>query len=67
MYIVISQDLTWQKETIPTNNYICAYYNKYKNTSDTSAFELSELYIGARASVSTLQQQPSSCFYKAYE
>ena len=37
MYIVISQDLTWQKETIPTNSYICAYYNKYKNTSDTSA------------------------------
>ena len=37
MYIVISQDLTWQKETIPTNSYIYAYYNKYKNTSDTSA------------------------------
>ena len=67
MYIVISQDLTWQKETIPTKSYICAYYNKYKNTSDTSAPELSELYICARASVSTLQQHPSSCFYKACE
>ena len=37
MYIVISQDLTLKKETIPTNSYICAYYNKYKNTSN--AFE----------------------------
>ena len=54
MYLVISQDLTWQEETIPTNSYICAYYNKYKSTSNTSASELSELYIYARASVPTL-------------
>ena len=45
MYIVISQDLTWKKETIPTNSYICAYYNKYKNTSDTFEGSPTPLYF----------------------
>ena len=44
MYIVVSQNLTLKKETIPTNNYICAYYNKYKNTSDTSQGSPTPLY-----------------------